>query len=62
MIPEIMTYKTAKISWNGTMEKRRNFTPVQKAKTVDIKISIDGKGESLDNQRIGRFWRAYKWQ
>ena len=34
MIPEIKTDKTAKISQNGTMEKRRNFTPEEKAKIV----------------------------
>ena len=27
-----------------------------------IKISIDGKGRALDNQRIERFFRSYKWK
>jgi len=26
-----------------------------------IKISMDGKGRALDNQRIERFFRSYKW-
>ncbi len=31
-------------------------------KNNNIKISIDGKGRSLDNQRIERFFRSYKWE
>jgi len=27
-----------------------------------IKISMDGKGRALDNQRIERFFRSYKWE
>jgi putative transposase len=27
-----------------------------------IKISMDGKGSALDNQRIERFFRSYKWE
>lgn len=34
MIPEIKTDKTTRISQNGTMEKRRHFTPEEKAKIV----------------------------
>lgn len=31
-------------------------------KTNNIKISMDGKGRVLDNQRIERFFRSYKWE
>lgn len=31
-------------------------------KDNDIKISMDGKGRALDNQRIERFFRSYKWE
>lgn len=27
-----------------------------------IKISMDGKGRALDNQRVERFFRSYKWE
>lgn len=27
-----------------------------------IRISMDGKGRALDNQRIERFFRSYKWE
>lgn len=27
-----------------------------------IKISMDGKGRALDNRRIERFFRSYKWE
>lgn len=27
-----------------------------------IKISMDGKGRALDNQRIERFFRSFKWE
>ena len=27
-----------------------------------VKISMDGKGRALDNQRIERFFRSYKWE
>ncbi|MBA1336488.1 MAG: Mobile element protein [Firmicutes bacterium] len=31
-------------------------------KEKHIKISMDGKGRALDNQRIERFFRSYKWE
>jgi putative transposase len=31
-------------------------------KNNGIKISMDGKGRALDNQRIERFFRSYKWE
>jgi len=31
-------------------------------KNNGIKISMDGKGRALDNQRIERFFRSYKWR
>ncbi len=31
-------------------------------KDNNIKISMDGKGRALDNQRIERFFRSYKWE
>ncbi len=31
-------------------------------KEKNIKISMDGKGRALDNQRIERFFRSYKWE
>jgi putative transposase len=31
-------------------------------KENSIKISMDGKGRALDNQRIERFFRSYKWE
>jgi len=31
-------------------------------KKNSIKISMDGKGRALDNQRIERFFRSYKWE
>lgn len=31
-------------------------------KDNSIKISMDGKGRALDNQRIERFFRSYKWE
>jgi len=31
-------------------------------KSNNIKISMDGKGRALDNQRIERFFRSYKWE
>ena len=31
-------------------------------KNNNIKISMDGKGRALDNQRIERFFRSYKWE
>jgi putative transposase len=31
-------------------------------KTSNIKISMDGKGRALDNQRKERFFRSYKWE
>jgi len=31
-------------------------------KNNNIKISMDGKGRALDNQRIERFFRSYKWK
>jgi putative transposase len=31
-------------------------------KDNDVKISMDGKGRALDNQRIERFFRSYKWE
>jgi len=31
-------------------------------KSNNIKISMDGKHRALDNQRIERFFRSYKWE
>lgn len=31
-------------------------------KESSIKISMDGKGRALDNQRIERFFRSFKWE
>jgi putative transposase len=31
-------------------------------KENSIKVSMDGKGRALDNQRIERFFRSYKWE
>ncbi|MEG6571577.1 IS3 family transposase [[Clostridium] cellulosi] len=31
-------------------------------KSNNIRISMDGKGRALDNQRIERFFRSYKWE
>ena len=31
-------------------------------KENNIKVSMDGKGRALDNQRIERFFRSYKWE
>lgn len=31
-------------------------------KENEIKISMDGKGRALDNQRIERFFRSFKWE
>lgn len=31
-------------------------------KNNNIKISMDGKGRALDNQRIERFFRSFKWE
>ena len=31
-------------------------------KNNGIKISMDGKGRALDNQRVERFFRSYKWE
>lgn len=31
-------------------------------KENNIKISMDGKGRALDNQRIERFFRSFKWE
>jgi putative transposase len=31
-------------------------------KNNNVKISMDGKGRALDNQRIERFLRSYKWE
>jgi putative transposase len=31
-------------------------------KENNIKISMNGKGRALDNQRIERFFRSYKWE
>lgn len=31
-------------------------------KQNNIKISMDGKGQALDNIRIERFWRSLKWE
>jgi putative transposase len=35
---------------------------VELLKANGIKISMDGKGRALDNQRIERFFRSYKWE
>jgi putative transposase len=31
-------------------------------KETGIKLPMDGKGRALNNQRIERFFRSYKWQ
>lgn len=31
-------------------------------KDNNIKVSMDGKGRALDNQRIERFFRSFKWE
>lgn len=31
-------------------------------KSNSIKISMDGKHRALDNQKIERFFRSYKWE
>jgi putative transposase len=35
---------------------------IELLKEHNIKISMDGKGRALDNQRIERFFRSYKWE
>jgi len=35
---------------------------VSPLKENDIKISMDGKGRALDNQRIERCFKSYKWE
>lgn len=35
---------------------------IQFLKDHEIKISMNGKGRALDNQRIERFFRSYKWE
>ncbi len=35
---------------------------VKLLKENNIKISMNGKGRALDNQRIERFFRSYKWE
>ena len=35
---------------------------IELLKEHKIKISMDGKGRALDNQRIERFFRSYKWE
>lgn len=35
---------------------------IELLKSHKIKISMDGKGRALDNQRIERFFRSYKWE
>jgi len=35
---------------------------IELLKEKGIKISMDGKGRALDNQRIERFFRSYKWE
>ena len=39
-----------------------NETYIDLLKANNIKISMDGKGRALDNQRIERFFRSYKWE
>ena len=39
-----------------------NDSYVDLLKENGIKISMDGKGRALDNQRIERFFRSYKWE
>lgn len=35
---------------------------IELLKEKGIKISMNGKGRALDNQRIERFFRSYKWK
>jgi len=35
---------------------------IELLKEKGIKISMNGKGRALDNQRIERFFRSYKWE
>jgi putative transposase len=35
---------------------------IELLKEHNIKISMDGKGRALDNHRIERFFRSYKWE
>lgn len=44
----------------GSQFTSRAFTEVLKAN--NIQISMDGKGRALDNVRIERYWRSYKYE
>lgn len=52
--PEIMN------SDQGSQFTSHEYVDLLKEK--GIKISMDGKGRALDNQRIERFFRSYKWE
>jgi len=52
--PEIMN------SDQGTQFTSDDYIKLLQAN--NIKISMDGKGRALDNQRIERFFRSYKWE
>jgi putative transposase len=52
--PEIMN------SDQGSQFTSQEYVDLLKEK--GIKISMDGKGRALDNQRIERFFRSYKWE
>lgn len=52
--PEIMN------SDQGSQFSSREY--VELLKENGIKICMDSKGRALDNQRIERFFRSYKWE
>ena len=53
-VPEIMN------SDQGSQFTCREY--IELLKEYGIKISMNGKGRALDNQRIERFFRSYKWE
>lgn len=53
-VPEIMN------SDQGSQFTSEDYIKLLKGN--NIKISMDGKGRALDNQRIERFFRSYKWE
>jgi len=52
--PEIMN------SDQGTHFTSKDY--IELLKRNGIRISMDGKGRALDNQRVERFFRSYKWE
>lgn len=58
----IKTYGKPEILNSGQGSQFTCSDYVELLKSEGIKISMDGKGEALDNIKIERFWRTIKYQ